>query len=85
MSRQTYLHSDDAQIERVTELGINIARVFDCEGNWMLDLPGSLSDVEVGAVINTVNTVYNKGYELGQWQRGREIASLLGVKAEALK
>lgn len=84
MSRETYLHPDDAQIERVTVLGVNIARVFDTEGYCMFDLPGSLSDVDVRAVIKTVNAIYNTGYERGQEQRGREIARLLGVKSEAL-
>ncbi|WP_110875943.1 hypothetical protein [Franconibacter helveticus] len=84
MSRQTYVHPDDAQIERVTVLGVNTARVFDNEGFWILDLPGSLSDAEVKAVIKTVNNIYNTGYEQGQLRRGREIACLLGVKPEAL-
>jgi hypothetical protein len=72
-----YTSVKHVQIVRERDAHEEVVRVYDEDGDVVLCLPAYIRDEEVTLILRQMNTVYAKGYRVGDAARRRAIKKAL--------
>ncbi|MEG5932481.1 hypothetical protein UXN85_20660 [Enterobacter hormaechei] len=76
-TRKVWVHLSDLTIERTEQLGKPVTRVYDADGDVIVDIAGHFPDSVIGMVMKVANQAYDAGFRCGEYSRSSEIFALL--------
>lgn len=76
-TKKVWHHQSDLTIERTEQLGNPITRVYDADGEVVVDIAGHFPDSFVGMIMKVANQAYDAGFRCGEHSRSSEIYALL--------
>lgn len=79
MASHTYLHAQDAVIEREGEGELKIANLYDCDGELRYHFPASWTDDQIMYAIGFANRAYSQGVAHGEWSKAAHVRAVLGI------
>jgi len=56
-----------------------VARVYDCDGEFLFKVPNDWTDVQIHRAVAIANTAFDRGYALGDNNRAYEIRKALQI------
>lgn len=76
-------HPQDLSIDRESRKQYQEVALWDCDGNYLGNLPAAMTDEQIKRAVYFANSAYALGYKWGSDHRAMEIRASLGIPEPA--
>ena len=73
------VYKEDCSILRDIPDQPQMAAIIDCDGEYIQFFPASWTDNQIWLALNFANSAHKRGVALGEYQKTREVCSVLGI------